>query len=63
MIAYCYMGQVFKFFLQQVGLAFLAGLVFCILLIPINRWLAKKIGQLSTRMMSQKDSRVKVSRI
>lgn len=47
---------------MQVGLAFLAGLGFAILLIPINKWLASKIGQLSTEMMLQKDSRVKVSR-
>lgn len=46
---------------QQVGIAFLAGLAFAILLIPINRWLAIKIGELSTRMMKQKDSRVKVT--
>ena len=45
----------------QVGLAFLAGLAFALILIPINRWLAKKIGQLSTAMMEQKDNRVKVS--
>ncbi len=45
---------------QQVGLAFLAGLAFAIILIPINKWLANKIGQLSTKMMLQKDSRVKV---
>ena len=44
----------------QVGLAFLAGLVFCLLLIPVNRWLAVKIGKLSTAMMTHKDSRVKV---
>ncbi len=42
------------------GLAFLAGLVFCVLLIPVNRWLAVKIGKLSTSMMEQKDARVKV---
>lgn len=47
---------------EQVGIAFLAGLAFAVLLIPINRWLAIKIGQLSTRMMLQKDSRVQVTR-
>ncbi|XP_070181093.1 ATP-binding cassette sub-family C member 10-like [Littorina saxatilis] len=45
---------------QQVGLSFLAGLAFAIILIPINRKLAMKIGELSTRMMEQKDSRVKL---
>jgi ATP-binding cassette subfamily C (CFTR/MRP) protein 10 len=48
---------------SQVGLAFLAGLGFAILLIPVNKWLASKIGQLSTEMMHQKDARVKVSGI
>ena len=46
----------------QVGIAFLAGLGFAILLIPINRWLAIKIGALSKAMMEQKDNRIKVSR-
>lgn len=45
---------------QQVGLAFLAGLGFALILIPINRWIANKIGDLSTEMMTQKDNRVKV---
>ncbi|XP_057315929.1 ATP-binding cassette sub-family C member 10-like isoform X2 [Hydractinia symbiolongicarpus] len=45
---------------QQVGLAFLSGLGFTILLIPINRWLAIKIGDLSKKMMTQKDNRVKI---
>ncbi|KAK3092515.1 hypothetical protein FSP39_003868 [Pinctada imbricata] len=45
---------------QQVGLAFLAGLGFAVILVPINKWLANKIGQLSTEMMHQKDSRVKL---
>ncbi|EDV28182.1 uncharacterized protein TRIADDRAFT_21627 [Trichoplax adhaerens] len=43
---------------QQVGISFLAGVAFIILLIPINKWLAGKIGQLSTEMMKQKDGRV-----
>ncbi|XP_076314216.1 LOW QUALITY PROTEIN: ATP-binding cassette sub-family C member 10-like [Tachypleus tridentatus] len=45
---------------QQVGLAFLAGLLFAILIIPINRWLAIKIGVLSKDMMEQKDKRIKL---
>lgn len=48
---------------NQVGMAFLAGLAFAVLLVPLNRWIAVKIGQLSTRMMLQKDSRVKVTLI
>lgn len=46
---------------QQVGIAFLAGVAFAIVLIPINRWIAQKIGQLSSEMMQHKDERVKVS--
>ncbi|ODN01206.1 Multidrug resistance-associated protein 7, partial [Orchesella cincta] len=45
---------------QQIGVAFLAGVVFAILLIPINRYLANKIGDLSTKMMHFKDQRVKL---
>ncbi|XP_064623538.1 ATP-binding cassette sub-family C member 10-like [Lineus longissimus] len=45
---------------RQIGLAFLAGLGFAVLLIPINRWIAVKIGSLSKAMMEQKDGRVKV---
>ncbi|XP_059473692.1 ATP-binding cassette sub-family C member 10 [Neocloeon triangulifer] len=43
----------------QVGLAFLAGLAFSIILIPINKCIASKIGQLSEKLMECKDDRVK----
>lgn len=42
------------------GYAFLAGLIFSIILIPINKLIANKIAQLSTEMMKQKDMRVKI---
>ncbi len=45
---------------NQIGISFLAGVVFAILLIPINRFLANKIGELSTKMMHYKDQRVKL---
>ncbi|XP_028396229.1 LOW QUALITY PROTEIN: multidrug resistance-associated protein 7-like [Dendronephthya gigantea] len=45
---------------QQVGLSFLAGLCFAILLIPINKCLAVKIRKYSENMMEKKDARVKV---
>ncbi|KAF5302801.1 hypothetical protein FQA39_LY01981 [Lamprigera yunnana] len=45
---------------NQVGFAFLAGLIFSILLIPINKLIANKIAQLSTKMMNYKDQRVKL---
>ncbi|XP_045480272.1 ATP-binding cassette sub-family C member 10 [Harmonia axyridis] len=44
----------------QVGLAFLAGVVFSVALIPINKLIANKIGQLSTKLMAEKDTRVRV---
>lgn len=43
---------------QQIGIAFLAGVGFTILLIPINKLIAYKIGQLSTKIMHHKDERV-----
>ncbi len=46
----------------QVGVSFLAGLIFALLLIPLNRVIANKIGTLSTAMMKQKDARVNVRR-
>lgn len=49
------------YFIFQVGISFLAGLGFALLLIPVNRWLAEKIQKLSHEMMTQKDKRVKVS--
>lgn len=45
---------------KQIGVASLAGLGFALVLIPINRWIANKIGELSQEMMTQKDNRVKV---
>ncbi len=46
---------------QQLGLAFLAGLAFALLLIPINKWLTVKIQAYNQDLMSRKDNRVKVS--
>ncbi|KAL4715350.1 hypothetical protein ACJJTC_015121 [Scirpophaga incertulas] len=43
---------------QQVGISFLAGVAFSVILIPINKMVANKIGHLSTEMMKYKDSRV-----
>lgn len=44
----------------QVGLAFLAGVCFAVILIPINKFIALKIGSLSTKMMEKKDERVEI---
>lgn len=43
---------------QQVGISFLAGVAFSVILIPINKVIANKIGDLSTELMRHKDSRV-----
>ncbi|XP_033125832.1 multidrug resistance-associated protein 7-like [Anneissia japonica] len=45
---------------QQVGLAFLTGLGFVLLLIPVNKWLTVKIQGYNESMMKQKDDRVKL---
>ncbi|CAF3670190.1 unnamed protein product [Rotaria socialis] len=45
---------------QQIGLTFLIGLVFTIILIPINKCIASKIAKLSQDMMLYKDERIKV---
>ncbi|KAH8412794.1 hypothetical protein KR009_005755, partial [Drosophila setifemur] len=42
----------------QLGAAFLAGVAFAALLIPINRWLAKRIGIYSSGLMTAKDARL-----
>ena len=46
---------------QQVGLAFLMGLGFAIILIPINKVIARKMAKIYKAMMKEKDGRVKVS--
>ncbi|CAG9135256.1 unnamed protein product [Plutella xylostella] len=43
---------------QQVGISFLAGVGFSVVLIPINKVIANKIGRLSTELMRHKDARV-----
>ncbi|CAF0794203.1 unnamed protein product [Adineta ricciae] len=45
---------------KQIGLTFLTGLAFAIILIPINKVIASKIGKLSQDMMLYKDQRVKL---
>ena len=45
---------------QQVGVSFLAGVIITVLLVPINKAIASRIGSLSTKMMAAKDARVSV---
>ncbi|KAH8263022.1 hypothetical protein KR044_003280, partial [Drosophila immigrans] len=42
----------------QLGVAFLAGVIFAALLIPANRWLAKRIGVYTDGLMTAKDARL-----
>lgn len=45
----------------QLGAAFIAGVVFAALLIPINRWIASKIASYSSGLMTAKDQRVNLT--
>jgi hypothetical protein len=45
---------------REIGWAFLAGLAISILLIPLNKWIASKIGTFSNKMMQMKDARMKL---
>ena len=45
----------------QLGVAFVSGVVFAVLLIPINRYIAQKIGKLSSFLMTAKDKRVQAT--
>ncbi|XP_052182316.1 ABC transporter C family member 13 isoform X3 [Diospyros lotus] len=43
----------------QVKYAFLSGMAITILLIPVNKWIAKLIASATTKMMEQKDERIR----
>lgn len=45
----------------QLKFAFVPGVIFAIILIPINRYIAVKIGELSGSLMSAKDKRVQLT--
>ncbi|KAL3115762.1 hypothetical protein niasHT_007767 [Heterodera trifolii] len=45
---------------REVGMAFLAGVLVSLLLIPLNKYIASKVGQFSNKMMQMKDARVKL---
>lgn len=46
----------------QLGAAFVAGVIFAASLIPINRWLAKRIASYSQGLMSAKDARLSTTK-
>jgi hypothetical protein len=48
---------------QQIGISFLVGVAFVIILIPINKFLCDFIGKVQSKLMVFKDKRVKVIRI
>ncbi|XP_057540616.1 ABC transporter C family member 13 isoform X3 [Amaranthus tricolor] len=43
----------------QVSFAFVAGVTITILLIPVNKWIAKLIANATEKMMKQKDERIR----
>lgn len=45
---------------KQIGVSFLAGIIFAIVLIPINKVIANQIGKFSTKLMECKDQRVRL---
>ncbi|XP_016655769.1 multidrug resistance-associated protein 7 isoform X4 [Acyrthosiphon pisum] len=45
---------------QQLGIAFLSGVLVSILLIPVNKIITSNIGKLSGKLMKEKDKRVKL---
>lgn len=45
----------------QLGVAFVSGVIFAVILIPINRYIALKIGKLSAFLMTAKDKRVQLT--
>lgn len=45
----------------QVGAALIAGLIFAVALIPVNKWIATRIGRLSERLMTAKDARLELT--
>ncbi|CRL01103.1 CLUMA_CG014374, isoform A [Clunio marinus] len=45
----------------QLGVGFVSGVIFAVLLIPINRYIAQKIGKLSAHLMTAKDKRVQLT--
>ncbi|TKR89661.1 hypothetical protein L596_013728 [Steinernema carpocapsae] len=45
---------------REVGTAFLSGLIAAILMVPLNKYITIKIGQMSTKMMECKDKRMQL---
>ena len=45
---------------RQVGLSCLVGVAIAVIMIPLNKYVADKIGAMSTKMMTAKDERVKL---
>nr|XP_018902692.1 PREDICTED: multidrug resistance-associated protein 7 [Bemisia tabaci] len=51
-------GVIMYMLYTHIGLAFISGVVFSCLIIPMNKVIASKIGSYSTLLMSHKDKRV-----
>ena len=52
--------MIFYLLYKYVGISFLAGIGFCILLIPINQVIAKKLHGYNDRLLTYRDSRLKL---
>ena len=50
----------FALLYQKIKMAFLAGVVVIVLMIPVNSYIAKKIGSSTKNLLIEKDSRVKI---
>jgi len=46
---------------REVGVAFVSGLLAAMVLVPVNKWIAMKIGEMSQKMLTYKDQRIKAS--
>ncbi|CAI4223347.1 unnamed protein product [Auanema sp. JU1783] len=46
---------------KEIGMAFLSGVVSAIILVPINKCITNKIGEMSEKLMHAKDQRIKLT--
>ena len=54
------LGIIFYLLYRYIGLAFLAGIGFCILLIPLNQLIAKKLHSFNEVLLQHRDKRMKL---
>lgn len=54
------LGIIFYLLYRYIGLAFLSGIGFCILLIPLNQIIAKRLHDYNQRLLEYRDKRMKL---